>query len=201
MKAILRILPAGTLLIVALLSVAIPYQIATGEKDRKVPRSYTDWNSPLGNNFIPSPSPSPQLSPSLDVTVRAGLNFGFTFSSDGALLATASSHDVKIYKTDTGQELPGLKHKGEALSVAFSPNGQYIVTGTNVEIETDEAQGVWIWMPLNNLLSEIFHSMRMLSTSNLAHPATIWQSRGLRRPYGTLRILACQYGIGMTGTR
>jgi len=77
--------------------------------------------------------------------VRAGLNFGFTFSSDGALLATASSHDVKIYKTDTGQELPGLKHKGEALSVAFSPNGQYIVTGTNVEIETDEAQGVSIW--------------------------------------------------------
>ncbi len=37
MKAILRILPAGTLLIVALLSVAIPYQIATGEKGSQGP--------------------------------------------------------------------------------------------------------------------------------------------------------------------
>lgn len=83
--------------------------------------------------------------PQVDAPLRQGLTSGYTLSGDGKLLATASDKDVRIWDIETGQEKPGLKHERDVLSVAFSPDGKYIVTGTNQEMLVPEANGIWIW--------------------------------------------------------
>jgi WD40 repeat protein len=146
------IVQIAVLSIVGWVLLAAGQRVTTAYQNDKGSRYAIDSTTPSGATRVkadargnPLLNLGSELAPSIDVPVKAGLNFGFTFSSDGSLLATASFQDVRIYKTEKGDEVPGLKHKRDALTVAFSPNGKYIVTGTNVEITTDEAPGIWIW--------------------------------------------------------
>ena len=56
-----------------------------------------------------------------------------TFSPDGTQLVTVSpdnEHDVKVWNSNTAQELLALQGAGPVFSVAFSPDGRRLATGS-----------------------------------------------------------------------
>lgn len=62
----------------------------------------------------------------------AWLREALAWSPDGELLACASSKTVRLYEVATGRELRCLRgHNGWVLSVAFSPDGQTLVSGSS----------------------------------------------------------------------
>jgi len=121
------------------------HDISLSKGVRPFEHLFTQLTTPSVNETSLFRAQDSQPAPSLHAPLTTGLTFGFAFNADGTLLGTASGRDVRIWKTDKGDETPGLKHKRDALSVAFSPDGKYILTGTNVEMLTDETNGIWVW--------------------------------------------------------
>ena len=65
------------------------------------------------------------------VRMTFGPNNGIRFSPDGALLAVCSAHHVEIIDARSGLVLRLIRgHAGTVSDVAFSPDGDVIVTGS-----------------------------------------------------------------------
>ncbi|MEW5871786.1 MAG: WD40 repeat domain-containing protein [Chloroflexota bacterium] len=62
------------------------------------------------------------------------------FSSDGQMLATVGSTQLKIWDLSTGEALKELFQAGEIDAVAISPDGNYIATGSKASIEIWDAR-------------------------------------------------------------
>jgi WD40 repeat protein/serine/threonine protein kinase len=60
------------------------------------------------------------------------------FSGDGRTLASAGGSDVRLWDVHTGKELSVLKHPQRTSSVAFSPDGSLVATGS-----WDDVVRVW----------------------------------------------------------
>ncbi len=112
-------------------------------KDRKAPRPFSE---PNGVRVIAA-SPKNKLVAWAtghrkvrvwDITTPAPIDFpqerdcpAIALSTDGSMLAAAGDWNAKIYDLKTKRERVVLKgHKGQVLSVAFSPDGSTLATGS-----------------------------------------------------------------------
>ncbi len=84
------------------------------------------------------------------------------FSPDGEILATASGKDVRVWNTETGQELRRLdkfRLAGDADRIAFSNDGKLIAAfGTTYDQAT-----VRVWNLRDNRVNDEFHRSRSSS--------------------------------------
>src|ERR1700744_6552843 len=65
------------------------------------------------------------------VRMTFGPNHGIAFSPDGTLLAVCSAHHAEIIDARDGRVLRLIRgHAGTVADVAFSPDGDVIVTGS-----------------------------------------------------------------------
>lgn len=95
-------------------------------------KSAMDWNAVF----------NPSIERVLDVDFVHSLEQGrgarcVTFSHDGRFLATVRNDVAKIFYVESGEELCSLNHEASSIvcnrtlvSVCFSPDGRYLVTGT-----------------------------------------------------------------------
>jgi WD40 repeat protein len=81
------------------------------------------------------------------------------FSPDGKTLASAGLKDIKLWDVSTGKELDSWRGHNNVTSLAFSPNGQRLVSGSN----TDTSVYVWEIRSGNKLYSFEEHDSFILS--------------------------------------
>ncbi len=100
-------------------------QVASASRDGTI----RIWDVATGQEIHRLESPS--------VFVSGYGNNALAFSPDGVLLATGSrdiDNTVRLWDVATGEEVLGLTgHRGHIGSVAFSPDGMHIISGSNDE--------------------------------------------------------------------
>jgi WD40 repeat protein len=125
------------------------WDVTTGETIRTI-KGHTNWV--LGVAF--SPDGRHLASASKDNFVKVwdaasgqeiltfqghtGWVMGVAFNPDGRRLASAGDATVRLWDTDTGQNILTLKHTGPAFNVAFSPDGRRLASATQ-----DSTVKVW----------------------------------------------------------
>jgi WD40 repeat protein len=71
---------------------------------------------------------------------------GLAISGDGALIATSSLHSIHIWEAGTWREISRLPHTDAIFTMAFSPDGRWIVAGTGQGTPPDTLfNGAWVW--------------------------------------------------------
>src|SRR5262249_10497629 len=74
-----------------------------------------------------------------------GIAYGIALSGDGTILAAGLSDDtIHLWDTASGQELQRLKgHERFATSLAFSPDGHTLASGSGVGLPEEKAIRLW----------------------------------------------------------
>ena len=71
---------------------------------------------------------------------HSGLVHSLAFSADGATLASgAADHSVKLWDVETGRNTATLAHRDTVNSVAFSPDGRMLASGSDRSVELWDA--------------------------------------------------------------
>ncbi|APW58997.1 Serine/threonine-protein kinase PrkC [Paludisphaera borealis] len=95
------------------------------------------WELATGRRFGPPPSPDPATD-------------SLVFTPDSRALVMGGLRSPRIWRFDPPPDPPPLAgHKDEAWSVAFSPDGKLLATGSD---DTDEPQTIKIWDPASSAL-------------------------------------------------
>src|SRR5262249_11507184 len=94
----------------------------------------TMWNPATGKTITPRPAGEVALPPGDErAPIPQALPpavYGLAFHPDGRLLALAGNSTVRLWKAESREELGVFhEHTQQVKSVAFSPDGQFLVSG------------------------------------------------------------------------
>ena len=83
------------------------------------------------SSLIAAPSPTIQVRPYRTINAHSAEGRGVAFSSDSQLLATSSvDKTVKLWRLPDVALVRTLQHPEGVTSIAFSPDGQWLVSGS-----------------------------------------------------------------------